>query len=665
MAEQAVANLANLIKASDAVSKRFEAFQAGGGDWVSKKDASFENIQVTPVDGGLKLEASDPGIPDDEIFGNIEDFPRGTYIEGTNQVMGLPKNWKGYDRLVATIVNGDKPVTTEVVILGARSRLFEQQTLEPGQEATFDIDLIDLPICQGKLPPHEPTGVRVTMHWRDGDGPRSMTVKEIKLVPSQSDQQRPCVDRWGQRINSTWPGKVTDDADLRTNLREEDRTLEQIEPPTDRGKFGGWTGGPEFEATGFFYVTQDADGRWWYADPEGLPFWSVGSTGVRYTDDTEYESRRFMFEDLPDPDQTWDEVYTGNGTIRFYCLNILRKYGSLEGWRDRMIRRWKKFGYNTIANWSSEIMMDQKEIPHVRTLATKGPADCKCHGSHYDVFDDRWAEFFEEECRTQAAPQKDNPWVIGYFVDNEKGWRNLPLLNAGSDCEIRNVWLQIARDRFASVEELNASFGTEFSNWDDVKQMTDEDLPCEGLALELRHQLEDLYVETYFRRIRNILKKHDPNHLYMGCRYVQNLPRDEIVQIAGKYCDVLSVNCYSLIPDREKFQRWHDLSGRPIQMGEHQLAQYGPRQLPPLWPSFNAEERRKFYPAYDRAFAQMPFSVGSHWFQTTDQAISGRPSNGENQIIGIVDVTDQFHQELVAAVREITANVYEWHSKAE
>ena len=57
----------------------------------------------------------------------------------------------------------------------------------------------------------------------------------------------------------------------------------------------------------------------------------------------------------------------------------------------------------------------------------------------------------------------------------------------------------------------------------------------------------------------------------------------------------------------------------------------------------------------------MPFSLGCHWYQFNDQHLTGRLSNGENQVIGLVDITDQPHPELTEAIGICSKKIYQWH----
>ncbi|MBD3317551.1 MAG: hypothetical protein GF344_17310 [Chitinivibrionales bacterium] len=654
-------NFVNPLRQKD--EARFEAFNDGYGAMVVHKQIVAENVRIEEVEGGIRVTATHNGRNEkNEVV--LADAKRVTFLEGTCTGLDLPHNWRGYDKVELTITNGSKPLTIEGIIVGTRGRIIDRRDLDPKQTVTLVMDAGDVPLIQGKHPPYEPNALRIAVLW---DGPheeRDFTINTIAMLPRHSEDVRPCVDRFGQRITARWPEKISSEEELKAAIDVENAELEKMSPPSDRSRFGGWTGGPRWEARGFFGVHRDENGRWWYVDPEGYPFWSVGTTGVRYSDNTNPKDREELFEELPPREGPFAEVWDESGCVQFYLWNLLRKWGNPEAWRDHVLKRLKKWGYNTIANWSAPLMLDQQEIAHVRTLNTKGPPEVMCSKSFYDVFDPRWEHWFSRECARLAAPYKDNPWIIGYFVDNEKKWMRMKLLDASADCAVRDQWVNLVKERYDSVDSFNTAAGLSLESWDAVATMRDEDLPYEGVSQDLRRELEDRYTERYFSEVRRILKAADPNHLYLGCRFVKMHPRDEIIRTAGKYVDVMSVNSYSLVPDRGRFQHWYDLSQKPIQIGEHQLAMYGTRQHPPTWPAFTENERREWYPKYDLTFASMPFSVGSHWFQWADQCITGRPSNGENQMIGLVDITDQPHPEMVEAVRDIASKVYDRHASS-
>lgn len=640
-------------------AERFEAFKEGGGGYVVRKEIILEHVKVSLENNVLHVSADHNGH-DESFLKEFEDAPRRTVVEGTCNGLSLPQSWKGYDYVKISITNGDKPLSIEGMVVGTRGRLIEQHDFNPLETATITIDLIDLPLAQGLQDPFMPTGIRIAVKW---DGPHenhNFSINEIKLEASKTGKIRPSVDRFGQRINASWPGKIYSEEQLKNTLIEEEKLLKSLTPLNDRSMYGGLTNGDKFEATGFFRVDKDSHGRWWYIDPLGFPFWSSGCTGVRYRDDTDPTGREFLFEELPPKSGVYEKVWHQN-CIRLYAWNIIRKFGDFEKWRSHVLKRFKAWGYNTIANWSAHIMYEQQEVAFTVDLNTAGPKETCLQGSFYDVFNPKWNEWFNTWWQWIFDHYKTNPWLLGYFVDNEKAWERMNLLNCPSTAHFRAEWLKLVQSKFTSISDFNSATNNSFSSWDEVQKIQEPQLPKDGIGKELREAIEDIYAEAYFSKIYDLIKKNDKNHLYLGCRFTKVPPRDSIVKISAKYSDVVSVNCYSLIPERAIFQKWHDLSGKPIQMGEHQLSLYDRRQLPPTWTAFSAKERQKYYIEYDKAFASMPFAIGSHWFQFTDQCVTGRPSNGENQMIGIVDITDQPHEELVEAIRTITSNMYNWH----
>ena len=52
-----------------------------------------------------------------------------------------------------------------------------------------------------------------------------------------------------------------------------------------------------------------------------------------------------------------------------------------------------------------------------------------------------------------------------------------------------------------------------------------------------------------------------------------------------------------------------------------------------------------------------PCLVGTHWFQYSDQATTGR-GDGENYQIGLVDICDNPYPETIQAVREVGQQMY-------
>ncbi|MEO7072888.1 MAG: beta-agarase, partial [Rhodanobacter sp.] len=66
---------------------------------------------------------------------------------------------------------------------------------------------------------------------------------------------------------------------------------------------------------------------------------------------------------------------------------------------------------------------------------------------------------------------------------------------------------------------------------------------------------------------------------------------------------------------------------------------------------WNEAQRGPAYAKFIAAAAQDPVIVGAHWFQYTDQPVSGRLLDGENSHVGLVGITDIPFQGFVTDVR--------------
>jgi len=634
--------------------ERQEAHVAGGGRRVKRPAISRAGVTVRGTDDGIELRFVTPLTESGDGVDTLYDSPCRCFVEATVSAAGLPAEWRDCRSLVIELTVAESPLDLEWALVGARSRLLDRRVCEPG-EHVLTVDTREIPLIQGKEPSWNPVAVRLGARPTAGQQ-AAVVLRRIELLPGD-EPVGPVLDWLGQRMHGNWPAKMRDESELADDLAAERRELEQVSGRPDRTRHHGWTEGPRFEGSGFFRVEQDGDGRWWYVDPDGAAYWSFGPTCVRLRDNTSVPGREELFEELPPREHPgrWRE----DDTVCFHGTNAMRKYGSEQAWVEHTCRRLIAWGATCIGNWSDRSVIHSGLIPATADLTSRlGPVQA---GGLADVFDVRWAAAFEEHVRSETAPLLGKPWFVGWFVDNEMGWHRPRFLEAPPDAAIRRVWLDIVRKEFPDVAGFCAATGCRCDDWDAVAGLEQEALGESEAAERLRGKMLAVYAKRYFGEVRRILKEADPDHLYLGCRFVRNRPAEAVVR-AASVCDVVTVNAYSIVPERDAFDEWHRLCGRPIQIGEHQYAQWGPYLPPPVWPCLTAEERRRWFPEYVRTAASLPYCVGSHWFQYVDQAGTGRPSNGENMAIGWIDVVDRPHPEMIDAVREIGDKIYRWHS---
>jgi hypothetical protein len=634
---------------------RPEAAIAGGGTWVVRESIRTTGVTVGETADGICARFASPPGPPKNPHESLYDSPWRCMLEATTAACGLPTDWRTFARLELELTVLDEPIDLEWSVVGSRSRLSDRRVCPVGR-TVLTVDTREIPLIQGREPSWSPVAIRLAARPPANGIPRSVCLHRIALVPG-SEPAGPVLDRLGQRRHADWPGKMRDGAELAADLEIETRALASAPVRPVRDRYNGWTGGPRFAPGRFFRVEQDDAGRWWYVDPSGHPYWSFGPTCVRLGDNTAVAGREDLFESVPPRAHPgrWRE----DGSACFHGTNALTKYGSEEAWAAFTCRRLIAWGATGIGNWSDPSVLRARRLPGTASLTSRvGPAQL---ARMPDVFDPRWGAAFREHVDTETAPWRGDPWLVGWFVDNEMPWHEPLLLNAPPDAAFRGVWLDLARSRFADPAAFAAATGCQCSTWEDARLLDEKGLGASPVAADLRAAMLDRYARQYFCEVRRILKEADPDHLYLGCRFVRVRPQEGVVRAAG-VCDVVTVNAYSMLPERERFDEWHRLCGRPIQIGEHQYAQYGPYLPPPIWHALTAEERRTYFPAFVRTAACMPYCLGSHWFQYVDQAGTGRPSNGENMAIGWIDVVDRPHAEMIDAAREIGDHLYPWHA---
>ncbi|PTX97024.1 hypothetical protein DB345_07560 [Spartobacteria bacterium LR76] len=505
---------------------------------------------------------------------------------------------------------------------------------------------------------------------------REIIIDTVRLVPGHKEDFSNLVDKYGQYTRETWPGKVTADTDFAAQLAVEDRDIAAHPAPKDRDIYGGWAAGPKLDATGFFRVAE-YDGKWAFVDPEGRLFLSFGPTCVGTTDETTIKGREELFNGLPTDDPALNAARTEGGED-FLKANLIRKYGQpyIKPWLERSYTRLLSWGFNTIAAFSSWESIGNGRVPYTLTIWPANKHPRVTWGTGYvrgmdDPFDPRFAADVASAVEAQAARAKDDPFCIGYFVGNEEAWgfyKNDPANHYGlalgalkattADSPAKQALLKQLREKYTDIGALNSAWGTTFADWNVLDAPVSLQDKLKGAVLANLSAFLSLYAEKYFRTVSEAIKKADPNHLYLGCRFAGYSP--EVLAAAAKYCDVLSFNIY-----REKLSasEWAilDAYNKPVLIGEFHFGSTDRGVFDTgLFAAADQASRGGSYETYVWSALDHPKFVGAHWFQYADQPATGRSMDGENAGIGIVSITDTPHQEFIDSIRQTNADIYSY-----
>ena len=524
--------------------------------------------------------------------------------------------------------------------------------------------------------------VVVDRHWATNFNYIIRSIKAKKHNPADKpiwityDEKQlfPFIDKYGQFKFKDWKDKVKSDDDLKTALALEDKDLAKHISPANRTKFGGWEKGKRYEATGHFRF-QKIDGKWWMIDPEGYLFWSHGVVRVTPSSAvTPLDGRHCYFEDLPKADSEYALFYTTNDellaphyaargikeTYDFSSANIRRKYG--KDWRakyaEKAHQRLLSWGLNTIANSSDSYIYLQRKTPYVERFEVKG--DALSGKGAWWPFRDPFSPSFRKNIKENLQKRKamlNDPWCIGFFVDNEIHWGTTTTLAENtilSEPTLRGK-IRFADDlkkKYSTIEKLNESWGTNFADWDAF--LKNREVPKNANKQDMEAFTRSM-TEEYFKAIRECFNELAPNKLYLGCRFAGSIDKD-VLYTAAKYADAISYNRYTEILDTLSLPKDID---KPIMIGEWHFGALDRGKLhSTLIKVKNQDARAKAYYNYAKSALENPYVVGIHWHQFSDQATTGR-FDGENFQVGFTDVCDTPYWETIEKIREIGYNMYE------
>jgi hypothetical protein len=583
---------------------------------------------------------------------------------------------------------------------GERYCVFGELALAPGARGTLSAPFrIRIPAPPGFVAlgmhggPGNPWGTidpsavaQVVVYAARGREPCAFEIDDLRAsgepparYPPPPAKFFPFIDELGQYIHREWPGKAVPE-DLPRRAAEEERALAREAGPAGWNRWGGWADGPALEATGAFRTAQWG-GRWWLVDPEGRLFFSHGVNVVSPHGMTPVEERKGWFRGWPSrEDPQWREFFHPAGRVvhghfrgrhplcfDITAANLKRRYGA--GWKERSAdlahRRLRAWGLNTIGNWSDESVRAVRRTPYVVAVHFGGPA-LEGAAGHWQPFRDVFDPAFSRELRAalavQAKTSAEDPWCIGYFVDNEIGWGSETwpaeaVLRAPPGQTAKRVFVEDLRAAYGEIGRLNAAWGTSHASWEALRESREAPDPARAGG-DLRAFTRKT-AETYFRQVRDALREIAPRRLYLGCRFAEVNPL--VAEVAARYADVVSFNVYRRSPAEFDFAGLRDV---PILIGEFHFGAYdrGPFSAG-LVPVSSQEERGRAYRAYVSDALRDPRIVGTHWFQYRDQPSTGRELDGENYQIGLVDITDTPYPETVAAVRVTGASMYAERSR--
>jgi hypothetical protein len=374
------------------------------------------------------------------------------------------------------------------------------------------------------------------------------------------------------------------------------------------------------------HSVSSAGGRWSLVTPEGKPWWSMGVC-------------------CTNPGATWDNFQPSNPGYAGHRL-----FPTSKDWVADTQNRLRSWNFNSLAGWS-EVDLFQKHggdqrLPYFVVLHL---------GAYYRApWDDMFSKEFEAAASKAAKDQieklRDDPYLVGYFTDNELGWWDDTLfshyLAMPPKAPGRRRLISVLKNVYkGSFTELKKDWKTSLNTFEELEKGGDLKLLPGSKGMRAVNAWTKEIATHYYSSVRRMVKKHDSKRLILGDRYAQfwELP---IIESAKPYVDVISTNYgadwFDGSLSRYFLDTLHAVTGKPVMIGEFYMNamqnQSGNGNSIKAFPIVETQEERASGTAkYLQELAARPYVVGAHWFQFYDHPPQGRAGDKEDNNMGLVD----------------------------
>lgn len=381
------------------------------------------------------------------------------------------------------------------------------------------------------------------------------------------------------------------------------------------------------EATGFFRA-QEIDGVWWVIDPKGNGFYLNGVNQFMPGGMDSTRAERDAAIEAAGGAQAW--IRTAMGKLNKWGINVVTLPSEPYFWvpftaedlSDHGIAyvRHISFGYDF---WRS---VDSPQEREARCLIWTGRWN-----SASDPFHPDWKEWCRKYAKEQVAQHKDDQWLMGWFIDNERATndgdyvlRIVSTYDASRPC--KQALVKLAREKFKTIKNFNTAFQTNYPDFHAL--LNDRSNGLTQPTPEAR-AFGEAYIaaaaDAYYSAIHDAIREVDPNHMIMGGRDSSAQYVDPWIRVAGKYLDVYSLNTYRPVDMEhgmearlvDHYRHVYDVVERPLFITEwsYTVPEEG---KPSLGASgmmvLNHKEQGLCYTLFTEGLAKLPFTVGSKWF---------------------------------------------------
>ena len=323
-----------------------------------------------------------------------------------------------------------------------------------------------------------------------------------------------------------------------------------------------------------------------------------------------------------------------------YGRFVETNYPSRAAWADETATRLKKWGFNFLGSGCDDKLLAPRGFARTAMLnvgyrlshdADKekaiAPGLHRPGSAFPNVFHPDFKAAWDRAAASAAAKYRNERNLLGYYLDNELSWGG------------------ISRNRDEGMFDAAASYPDSHSakkallaflkekGWDLSK-------PLSSVSREIKVAFLSLVAERYFSVAAGALRRHDPNHMVLGCRFAGLGAHEVVLRAAARHCDIVTFNYYpwadldrGIVLDRrdgrpiaDVFREFHAKVGAPLLITEWSFSALdaGRPCSDGAGQRFRTQAERVYAAEmFARTLLSLPFMVGHAWFMWVDQPALG------------------------------------------
>ena len=385
-----------------------------------------------------------------------------------------------------------------------------------------------------------------------------------------------------------------------------------------------------YDATGFFHTVRDGE-RWWLVDPEGYRHFSMAVVTFR-KGNGEVNKKAFS-KKFNDNDEVWmnktakmlqDLHFNGFGS--WSNDELIRAYNSANKGRHQL-------SYTIMLNFMSSYGRQRGGAYYL-------PGHTGYPNRTIFVFDKAFEEFCDNHAK-RLVEYKDDPNLLGYFSDNE-----LPL-----DNRCLNGYLTLPEgDEGRKAAE----------QW-----LAERNIAKADITDEIRNDFAGYVADKYFSIVSAAIRRHDPNHMFLGSRlYGRSKRVKQVVEAAGRHCDIVSINYYDhWTPSTKLMDNWGEWACKPFIITEFYTKGMDsglPNKSGAGMIVKTQQDRAYAYQHFTSGLLESGNCVGWQWFRYLDNDPTDKSKKPEHNDSnkGLLNNEYEPYKELAEGMKQMNCNVY-------